>query len=443
MNEKWQSKEPYAADERWSSRPPVHSGSPAGYVDKVLTCVDCGKSFTFTVREQRLFARRGFADPKRCYACRRSRRWQLRKDIKTLEQPKEKSRSKNRAAIAALICLLFFGVLVFWITNNFAPDTEPPVAPTLVSPEDKFITEKHIITLEWSKIEDRSRVKYEIQVDDDAAFSSPEFAKCNIRNCAATTNQLDDGIYYWRVRSIDRAGNVSQWSQTRRFWCHTQPPYAKTLGGERINLKNNWDAKDPTWQQLVSFLRADKTDSKLYTYFSFACGAFAEEVHNNAEAAGIRAAWVIVHFEDRDGQHALNAFNTTDRGLVYIDCTGEDIMSIATRLAQTSTYRRTVPAVERDKVAYVAVGKEYGLISLSRATATDYTFYEQMRNRWSRYEAKVQEYVHLVGGRSVVYDFEEYTRLKKMYEELKQMEEELGGCWWQPLGIVKAIEIYW
>ena len=45
------------------------------YVDRVITCVDCGQPFAFTASEQELFASRGFTnDPKRCAECRAQRR---------------------------------------------------------------------------------------------------------------------------------------------------------------------------------------------------------------------------------------------------------------------------------------------------------------------------------------------------------------------------------
>jgi len=53
------------------------------------------------------------------------------------------------------------------------------------------------------------------------------------------------------------------------------------------------------------------------------CGDFAETLHNKAEAAGIRTAFVHIELDDEDTGHALNAFHTTDKGLVFIDCTGK------------------------------------------------------------------------------------------------------------------------
>jgi hypothetical protein len=89
-----------------------------------------------------------------------------------------------------------------------------------------------------------------------------------------------------------------------------------------LKLVNQSTAKNPTWDELLQFLREDKTDKKLYVPGEYECGNFAQELHNNAEAYGIRAALVAVHFQNSDQSHALNAFKTTDKGLVYIDDTG-------------------------------------------------------------------------------------------------------------------------
>ena len=42
--------------------------------DKVLTCKDCRKQFTFTIWEQKMFGQKGWATPVRCPVCRQRRR---------------------------------------------------------------------------------------------------------------------------------------------------------------------------------------------------------------------------------------------------------------------------------------------------------------------------------------------------------------------------------
>jgi hypothetical protein len=318
-----------------------------------------------------------------------------------------------------------------------------------------------MVVLEWGKVDDPSGVKYELQVDNDATFTTPEYVNNNLKYCSVKTDHLEDGIYYWRVRAADGADNVGLWSEIRCFWCYTQPPYAKTFG-QQVNLINNWDASDPTWQQLLSFLNADKTDSKDYSLISFPCGAFAEEVHNNAEAAGIRAAWVTLDFKDNSDGHALNAFMTTDKGLVYVDCTSSydsDIKYPPVLNVGTGQVIERKPESLRshDKIAYVAVGKEYGQITLDKATSPEYAFYTDYMQQFSEYKqdvndynARAEAYMRLLGGRVVIYDSVEYARLKTMHDDLENerarlesLQRTLGEYGWEPLGIVQNIKIYW
>ena len=123
--------------------------------------------------------------------------------------------------------------------------------------------------------------------------------------------------------------------------------------GQYIELFNNPQARNPSWDELSAFLEQDNTDKQLYIYDFFVCADFAEMLHNNAEAAGIRVAYVLIDLSGytdpydygipSNTGHALNAFNTTDRGLVYIDCTGQ------------SSY---FPC-SSDTVVVVSVGSEY------------------------------------------------------------------------------------
>ena len=133
--------------------------------------------------------------------------------------------------------------------------------------------------------------------------------------------------------------------------------------GDFVVLINNKNSVDPTYNQLIKFLKNDKTDEYLYqyvinmgSYYGTAeshvnitlvkgivdgtedmiipriCSDFAQRLHNAAELAGIHCGYVSIDLSgytdpsnlgiSSDTGHALNVFNTTDRGLVYIDCTG-------------------------------------------------------------------------------------------------------------------------
>ena len=75
--------------------------------------------------------------------------------------------------------------------------------------------------------------------------------------------------------------------------------------------------KDPTFQELRDFILRDPTSRNEFVLNQYECRHFATEVNNNAEAEGLRCAFVLLCF-DR-GQHAVVAFDTTDRGVVYIE----------------------------------------------------------------------------------------------------------------------------
>ncbi|MBA7608676.1 hypothetical protein ES703_15857 [subsurface metagenome] len=81
--------------------------------------------------------------------------------------------------------------------------------------------------------------------------------------------------------------------------------------GQDIVLKN------PTFQELRDFILRDPTSRNEFVLNKYECRHFTTEVCNNAEAEGLRCAFVLLGFER--GQHAVVAFDTTDRGLVYIE----------------------------------------------------------------------------------------------------------------------------
>ena len=46
------------------------------FTDKTLTCVDCNTEFAFTASDQQFYADRQFSEPRRCPACRATRKAQ-------------------------------------------------------------------------------------------------------------------------------------------------------------------------------------------------------------------------------------------------------------------------------------------------------------------------------------------------------------------------------
>jgi hypothetical protein len=248
-----------------------------------------------------------------------------------------------------------------------------------------------------------------------------------------------------------------------------QPPYVKTTGGPKVKLVNNDLATDPTWRQLLEWLEYDDTDSKPYSLESFPCGAFAEEVHNNAEAAGFKAAWVAIDFLENDLGHALNAFNTTDRGLVFIDCTGEGLMASPIVIPGDGQTTYGLPP-SNDKVAYVELDKQYGCINVEVASSFGYAAYLEHRQQREKFETgladhnanvqafneDVKQYNDWIRGRQIYEGTADARKADNWYSELNMKEQELRirekqlddlgqglGGFWQPLDTVIKILIYW
>ncbi len=227
------------------------------------------------------------------------------------------------------------------------------------------------------------------------------------------------------------------------------PPYATGPEGVPIHLVRNDSAVDVTWTELSEFLSRDATDQAPYIEDWHMCGAFSETLYNNAEAAGIRAAWVSLDLLGRDIGHALNAFLTTDRGLVFVDCTGGDAAVLSPGDGGVTC--------DHDKVAYVLPGEECGMISLDQADSPSYEFYTAYSDAWIAYVAELEEYKrledewndfvssHLLipGGSDARLERQLRADLQSRRASLEAEKKVLGDCRWMTLGVVEMVHIYW
>jgi len=183
----------------------------------------------------------------------------------------------------------------------------------------------------------------------------------------------------------------------------------KGADGEPIVLTENPEATDPTWDDLVDFLEEDATDQIEYDRDAFICGDFAEAVHNNAEAAGIKAAFVPIRLNQEPG-HAVNAFNV-DGTTVFID------------------------VINGDKVAYVEVGEDYGVIELDTAQAFTYTYFETYLVRYEAYFVDMGDYTDdLAAYNAEVVSYnagdpvpEEYLNKAAWFQALQDEQAELSA----------------
>ncbi len=222
--------------------------------------------------------------------------------------------------------------------------------------------------------------------------------------------------------------------------------------GEAIILNNNPAAINPTYEELIAFIRKDTTDSKNYIENgpgAYVCADFAEEVHNNAEAAGIRAGWVGVTFVGADEGHAINAFETIDEGLVYIDCTNG-----------RSTQAEDSKPQSWDTVAYIKTGMKYGIIHIERAKSLQYDYYLEYEKAWHEYKVllklyneEVDKYNLEISGKVYTIGSPEEQRinawkagLDEQEEILNSLEDEVGNYWYESeyaSYVVDNVLIHW
>jgi len=121
--------------------------------------------------------------------------------------------------------------------------------------------------------------------------------------------------------------------------------------GKLVTVTNQQNAHNPTMAELKAFLNEDQTERYVYSKPSFVCADFAAIVHDNAEAKGIRCAFVAI--DGTGSSHALDAFQTTDDGLVFVDDTG------------------TTTGFGTDKFAKITMGSEVSEVVVFRSCFFD------------------------------------------------------------------------
>ena len=115
--------------------------------------------------------------------------------------------------------------------------------------------------------------------------------------------------------------------------------------GSESNLGDStsigYDLINPSYQEMKAFLAQDITNSKTYIKDKYVCSDFSAEVNNNAEAQGIRCAIVDMFYPEGYG-HTIVAFETTDRGLIFVEPQYDDevVLIVGKSYSQVNNYIR-------------------------------------------------------------------------------------------------------
>jgi len=86
-----------------------------------------------------------------------------------------------------------------------------------------------------------------------------------------------------------------------------------------------YNIRDPTFKEVLQFLEHDQTDKNEYSE-NYTCWNFAADVKNNAFKTGYRCGLVYIEFEF--SAHAIVCFNTTDKGLIFVEPQDDKIVKV-------------------------------------------------------------------------------------------------------------------
>lgn len=261
-----------------------------------------------------------------------------------------------------LAAAIVWGVLVNQQKNALSVELESAKA-SLASVQAELATTKDALQAKGAELDATEAALASVQAELDttqqtlaatsAELDTTQTALASTQQSLATTqDELDSAnqsLAYMEQNWSSLENELADTQQQLYVALETLDGLGITLSESRdcydVTLIDNPEATNPTFDELKVFLAQDLTEQHTYILDVYDCSQFSRDVHNNAEAAGIRAAEVQVFFWGEWEGHALNAFITTDHGLVYVDCTGSP-----------------------DTIARVKVGKEYRAVEVYRVT---------------------------------------------------------------------------
>lgn len=100
---------------------------------------------------------------------------------------------------------------------------KPPKKTRLLWPANRTIFNDNTPSFAWEPVTDG--YTYQIQIDDDKQFGSPEQnAVGSVGELSYIATPLADGKYYWRVRALNSVGGPGKWSARWDFTLDTVAP---------------------------------------------------------------------------------------------------------------------------------------------------------------------------------------------------------------------------
>ncbi len=116
----------------------------------------------------------------------------------------------------------------------------PPSNPIKLLPSPGKLTCEEEYTLTWNKV--KNAVNYQIQVASNQFFQTNIFINKKVRGNRLIVSGLKDGVYYWRVRSINKEGLPGDYSPAAQFVYRSElsKPFLyvrKQVNGDSIRIE--------------------------------------------------------------------------------------------------------------------------------------------------------------------------------------------------------------
>lgn len=140
------------------------------------------------------------------------------------------------------------------LPRRFIVTPPVPAAPKWVAQPNAGILNTSALKLEWTTIAyaylgASYDVTYEVQVDNQATFVSPEYRSTTpISGPTHTTTPLSDGIYYARVRTVNEFGAPGLWSLPQKVTIDTGLPAAPVITAPYLNAMSTNARQPVTWK---------------------------------------------------------------------------------------------------------------------------------------------------------------------------------------------------
>lgn len=119
--------------------------------------------------------------------------------------------------------------------------------PQLISPSDNARINDNTPTFRWSAAV--GAVKYELWVDNDSTFASPEIRENTSEVTHTSTEILIGESYSWKIRAYDADNNPTDWSPVWTYILDTIPPSVPSLSSPENGAVENDLAQIFTWTQ--------------------------------------------------------------------------------------------------------------------------------------------------------------------------------------------------